>query len=208
MLLQDLWTGNTALPCFTTGTLITTLRGEKAVEELAQGDRVITRDNGLQTVRRIVRRDFDYGQLSVVPHLQPVLVTTGALGKGLPERDMLVSPSLRLLVSGDRLPIGPNSATGADEALVAARVLSDMRTIRPCQVLGVSYVHVVLDRHEVLLANGLWAECFQSGDPSLGAVGNGQRTELAELFPNFDGASVSAHVGHSGARQPDARPLA
>lgn len=185
------------MPCFTTGTYITTLRGEKPVEALEPGDRVVTRDNGLQTVRRVVRRDFDYGQLAVVPHLQPVLVTTGALGRGLPERDMLVSPGLRLLVSGDRLPIGPMSAVGAEEALVAARVLSDMRTIRPCQVLGVSYVHVMLDRHEVLLANGIWAEAFQAADPSLGPVGNAQRTELAELFPAFN--RMPAPVARPGA---------
>jgi len=203
--MQDIWTGITAVPCFTTGTFITTLRGEKPVEALTEGDRVITRDNGLQTVRRLVRRDFDYGQLAVAPHLQPVLVTTGAIGRGLPERDMLVSPNLRLLVSGDRLPIGPNSVTGAGEALVAARVLSDMRTIRPCQVLGVSYVHLVLDRHEVLLANGLWAECFQLGDPSLGAVGNAQRTELAEIFPKLDKA-LHASLVQSALRMPGAQP--
>lgn len=184
--MQYLETGITAVPCFTTGTYITTLRGEKPVEALEPGDRVVTRDNGLQTVRRVVRRDFDYGQLAVVPHLQPVLVTTGAMGRDLPERDMLVSPGLRLLVSGDRLPIGPMSAVGAGEALVAARVLSDMRTIRPCQVLGVSYIHVMLDRHEVLLANGVWAEAYQAADQSLGAVGNAQRTELGEIFPAFD----------------------
>lgn len=187
------------MPCFTTGTYITTLRGEKPVEELAPGDRLITRDNGLQTVRRIVRRDFDYGQLAVVPHLQPVLVTTGAIGRGLPERDMLVSPGLRLLVAGDRMPIGPMSALGKGEALVAARHLVDMRGIRPCQVLGVSYVHVLLDRHEVLLANGLWAEAFQAADHSLGAVGNAQRTELAELFPALEKTRGEARAARPGA---------
>ena len=193
------------MPCFTTGTYITTLRGEKPVEELAAGDRVITRDNGLQTIRRIIRRDFDYGQLSVAPHLQPVLVTIGAVGRGLPERDMLVSPNLRLLVGVDRLPIGPKSAVGQDDALVAARILSDMRTIRPCQVLGVRYIHIVLNRHEVLLANGLWAECFQADDLSLGAIGNAQRTELGELFPELTAMPPTALAGRA-VRVPGSQP--
>ena len=187
------------MTCFTCGTMITTLRGEVAVEALSIGDRVVTRDNGLKTIRRISRRDFGYGQMSAAPHLQPMLIGMGALGKGLPERDMLVSPGLRLLVAGDRMPIGPMSALGKGEALVAARHLVDMRGIRPCQVLGVSYVHVLLDRHEVLLANGLWAEAFQAADHSLGAVGNAQRTELAELFPALEKTRGEARVARPGA---------
>jgi hypothetical protein len=170
------------VPCFTSGTYITTLKGEVPVEGLRAGDRVVTRDNGLQTVRRIARRDFDYGQLAIVPHLQPILVTVGALGNGLPERDMLLSPNLRLLVTGDRLPFGPRSR----EALVAVKNLVDSHSIRPCAVLGVRYIHIEFARHEVVLANGCWAEAFQPGDLSLGPVGNAQRTELRELFADRD----------------------
>lgn len=171
------------MPCFTTGTLITTLKGEVPAEGLNAGDRVVTRDNGLQTVRRISRRNFDYGQLAIVPHLQPVLVTVGALGDGLPERDMLLSPNTRLLVAGDRLPFGAR----ARASLIAAKNLVDHSTIRPCAVLGVAYVHVELARHEIVLANGAWVEAFQPGDLSLGPVGNAQRTELQELFPAAPG---------------------
>ncbi|MFZ1661095.1 MAG: Hint domain-containing protein, partial [Paracoccaceae bacterium] len=88
------------MTCLTTGTFVTTLKGEIAIEDLEVGDRVVTRDNGLQTVRRISRRTFDFGQLSQVPHLHPILVSTGSLGKGLPENDMLVSPNLRILETG------------------------------------------------------------------------------------------------------------
>lgn len=172
------------MPCFSTGTYLTTLKGEVPVEGLMPGDRLVTRDNGLQTVRRITRRNFDYGQLALVPHLQPVLVTAGALDKGLPERDMLLSPNTRLLVTGDRLPFGPR----VREALVPVKNLIDHRTIRPCAVLGVGYVHVELARHEVVLANGAWVEAFQPGDLSLAPVGNAQRTELSEIFPGHAGA--------------------
>lgn len=172
------------MPCFSSGILITTLRGERPVEELCEGDRVVTRDNGLQTIRRISRRDYDYGQLAIVPHLQPVLVTAGAMGKGLPERDMLVSPNLRLLVARDRLPFGLSPAPGGDDALVAVKNLCGGKTIRTCSVLGVSYILVEFDRHEVVLANGCWAEAFCLADPSLGARGNAQRTEILEIFPD------------------------
>jgi len=188
------------VPCFTTGTRITTLKGEVPVEELSTGDRVVTRDNGLQSLRRILRRDFDFGQLSVVPHLKPVLVTTGSLGKDLPERDMLLSPNLRLLVANDRLPFGAPER----EQLVAVKQLTDGHTIRSCATLGVSYVHLGFIRHEVVLANGVWAEAFQSEDPSLGAVGNAQRTELLEIFadlrPEPDGRVKGRRGALSGSK--------
>ena len=182
------------MPCFSNGTLITTLKGEKPVEALSAGDRVVTRDNGLQTVRRVSRREYDFGQLALVPHLQPVLVSAGAMGQGLPERDMLVSPNLRLLAAGDRLPFG----AGADRGLVAVKNLTDSRLIRTCSVLGVRYVHVMFDRHEVILANGVWAEAFQPADTSLGATGNAQRVELAELIPDFAGQDAGPRNAVAG----------
>lgn len=166
------------MPFFASGTLITTLKGEKPVEELSAGDRVVTRDNGLQTVRMIERRSFDFGQLALVPHLAPVIVTIGALGKGLPERDLLLSPNLRILATDAQFVL----ASGERETLVSVKNLADGRMVRPCSVLGVCYVQVVFDRHEVILANGIWAEAFCPEDRSLGARGNAQRIEIEEIL--------------------------
>ncbi len=168
------------MACFTNGTLICTLKGEMPVGELSVGDRVVTRDNGLQTVRRISRRTYDYGQLAVAKHLRPILMTVGALGKGLPEQDMLLSPNQRVIVSADRLP---GSGAQHGEGLLAVKHLVDNHTVRNCTVLGVQYVHIEFARHEVVLANGIWAESFHSEDAALGAEGNAQRSELFEIFP-------------------------
>ena len=176
----------TNVPSFATGTMITTLKGEKPVESLQPGDRVITRDNGLQTVRRIDRRDFSYGQLASVPHLAPILITIGAMGPGLPERDMLVSRQMRILVSADRVPFGHHGR----EALVAAAALGDGNAIRGCQVLGVRYVHIVLDKNEVILANGIWAEAFQAHDQMQETTGQAQAEELAQFFPALAGEAA------------------
>ncbi|MFN6977544.1 MAG: Hint domain-containing protein, partial [Gemmobacter sp.] len=43
------------IPCFTPGTLIATPRGERPIEDLKAGDKVITRDNGIQEIRWIGR---------------------------------------------------------------------------------------------------------------------------------------------------------
>lgn len=182
------------MSCFTPGTAIATPRGERAVEELRIGDRVVTRDNGLQMIGWTGQRALDHATLAANAHLRPVLLTQGCLGMGLPERDMLVSPNHRFLVANSRtmLPVA------AHEALVAAKHLIDSRTIREVSALGVSYVHFTCARHEVVLANGAWAESFHPRDLTLNGMGNAQRTELYEIFPELAEAgsrSLEAPVG-------------
>ncbi|WP_284163128.1 Hint domain-containing protein [Frigidibacter sp. SD6-1] len=170
------------MPCLTSGTFITTLRGEKPVEQLVPGDRVVTRDDGLQTVRSVRRRDFDYGQLASAPHMQPVLVTVGAVSRGLPERELLVSPSLRILTQ-----------TAGRDHLVAASEMTDGHAIRSCSVLGVRYVHVGFDRDEVILANGIWLEAFQLADRQGDVPPSAQTEEYLALFaPGQDSETVVA----------------
>ena len=189
------------MPCFTPGTAIATRTGVCAVEALKVGDRVITRDNGLQEIRWIGQRALDYGQLAAAGHLRPVLIGKGSLGHGLPERDMLVSPNHRILVPSDRtmLPFAEH------EVLVAAKHLIDNRLIRPVQALGVTYVHFICDRHEVVLADGMWAEAFQPGDQSLNGLGNAQRSEILELFPEL--APPAGGKARGPARRAPKRPV-
>ncbi|WP_372840207.1 Hint domain-containing protein [Phaeovulum sp.] len=169
------------IPCFTPGTLVATPRGEVAVEELRAGDRVITRDNGLQQIRWVGKRVLDRAELSAAPHLRPVLIRAGSLGNGLPERDMLVSPNHRMLVANDRTALYFEE----HEVLVAAKHLIDNKGVLSVEVLGTTYLHFLFDRHEVVLANGAWTESFQPGDQTLGGMGNAQRNEIFELFPEL-----------------------
>lgn len=169
------------IPCFTPGMLIATPKGERAVEELKIGDRVITRDNGIQEIRWIGHRALDGRMLAANPHLKPVLVRKGALGDGLPERDMMVSPNHRLLVANDRTALYFDE----HEVLVAAKHLVNNNGIHEVSTVGVTYSHFMFDRHEVVLSNGAWTESFQPGDHTLKGMGNAQRNEIFELFPEL-----------------------
>lgn len=183
------------VPCFTPGTLIATPRGEVAVEDLRVGDRVITRDDGLQQIRWVGRKDMDWSELRANAHLKPVLVTAGSLGDGLPERDMMVSPNHRMLVSNDRTSIYFDE----HEVLVAAKHLLSGKRIAPVDAAGLTYIHFMFDRHQVVLANGAWSESFQPGDYSLKGIGNSQRQELFELFPELK--TAQGVQGYSAARR-------
>ena len=169
------------VPCFTPGTLISTAKGEVPVETLKVGDRVITRDNGIQEIRWIGSKALDGRNLLANPHLRPVLIRRGALGHGLPERDMMVSPNHRMLVANDQTSLMFEER----EVLVAAKHMINNRGIQQVDAIGISYVHMLFDNHEVILGDGTWTESFQPGDYSLKGIGNAQRNEIFEIFPEL-----------------------
>src|SRR6056297_3205885 len=87
--------------CFTPGTRIETPEGPRLVEELREGDRVQTKDNGAQEVQWIGSRRMSGARLFAMPHLRPVRVRAGALGVERPDEELLVSPEHRMLVQGE-----------------------------------------------------------------------------------------------------------
>ena len=90
------------IACFTPGTRVATLKGEILVEKLAAGDKVVTRDNGIQDIRWAGSKKIDWRIMTAYPHLKPVLVRQGSLGNDLPERDLMISPNHRILVANER----------------------------------------------------------------------------------------------------------
>jgi hypothetical protein len=132
--------------CYCAGTMIATPDGEKAVECLKAGDLVLTMEGQALPVRwlgesRVARRFAD--ELRDYP----VRISAGALGAGLPVRDLRVSPDHALFLGG---------------VLVQAGALVNGTTIgRETQVSALfSYYHVELERHALLLAEGVPAESF------------------------------------------------
>lgn len=170
------------IPCFTPGTLIATKQGETPVEDLTVGDKVLTRDKGYQPIRWLGRRDLTTQDLALRPNFNPILIRAGALGNGLPERDMTVSPQHRMLISSWQSEM----LFGEREVLAAAIHLvndHDIIRIRPKEV---SYIHLMLDEHEVILGNGAWTESFQLGPQMFSEMEDAQATELLALFPELE----------------------
>jgi len=146
-----------AVTCFTPGTLITTTEGRRAVEDLRPGDRALTRDNGFQPViwtgQRVCKSLSDAANTLATP----VLIRAEALAPGLPERDMLVSPGHRFLTTDP----AHLSDTGATEALIEARTLLGAPGIEPAPCESVTYIHILFERHEIILSENAWSESLQ-----------------------------------------------
>jgi Hint domain len=183
---------------FTPNTLITTKRGEVSVEDLRAGDMVKTRDNGFQELLWVGKKNISGRELLDAPHLRPVLIRRDSFGKGLPTRDMMVTPNHRIRVSTDRTSLFLPSKTG----LVAAKHLVDHLDILPVDCVSTQFIQLCFGRHQTVLANGIWVENFGSEDFSLGGVGNSQRNEILELFPELCGYSMAAKSVNEAANTP------
>lgn len=166
--------------CFAAGTLVDTPDGARPVEALRPGDLVLTLDDGPQPLRWVGRRRLGLADLLAEPSLVPVEIGPGALGPGLPNTAITVSPQHRILLQGGRCEL----YLGEAEALAPAVHLTGLagigRPLRP-----VTYVHLMFDRHQIVRTAGLWSESFQPGDRMLAGMPSPQRDELLRLFPGL-----------------------
>jgi Ca2+-binding RTX toxin-like protein len=169
------------VPCFTPGTAIATPRGERLVEDLKVGDKIITRDNGIQEIRWMGQKTLSGHELARSPNLRPILIQKGALGNNLPEHDILVSPQHRILINNERTSLYFEET----EVLAAAKHLTELKGVDEVGTLGVTYVHFMFDNHEVVLSNGAWTESFQPGQSVIDGLGTEQRDEIFQLFPEL-----------------------
>ena len=151
--------GDYAPVCFVTGTGIRVIRdgreADVAVEDLRVGDRAVTASGPIRPIVWIGHRDLA-GQGGALPHAQqPVRVSAGAFGDGLPTRDLTLSPGHPVLVGAD------DDAQGGH--LVPIMCLINGTTIVRLPLAAVTYWHVELDAHDILLAEGLAAESYIDG---------------------------------------------
>jgi len=171
-------------PCFVAGTRISTERGEVAVEDLRIGDRVqvvaqrplpgpAPRSAGglgrgpAQPVIWIGHRTVDCARHPQPRKVWPVRIEAGAFGPGRPLRELWLSPDHALYIG---------------DVLIPVKHLINGGSIAQVAIDEVTYYHVELPRHAVVLAEGLAAESYlDTGDRSNFANPNG----AIALYPDF-----------------------
>jgi Hint domain len=169
-----------SLICFTHGTLVDTPDGPRPIETLMPGDLVCTLANGSQPLRWTSSRHAPMTDMIRNSDLRPVEFDTGVIGNTRPLR---VSPQHRILLDDWRAQV----YFGEDRVLIPAKAMVNGSTIR--QTLpteGVTYIHILFDRHEVIISEGALSESFHPGEIGLGALDADQRRELDLLFPGLE----------------------
>ncbi len=132
-------------PCYAEATRIATERGAVAVEQLRIGERVILAEGGTAPVVWLGHRHVDCRRHPHSADLRPVRIAAHAFGLGRPLRDVRLSP---------------DHAVFCDGVLIPVRYLLNDATVRQEDVDEVTYWHVELPAHGVLLADGLPAESY------------------------------------------------
>ncbi|APG46527.1 Hint domain-containing protein [Phaeobacter porticola] len=170
----------TEITCFTRGTLIETDQGRMPVEALTAGSRVLTADGDFKPLHLVMSRALSAKEVRENIKLRPVRITAGALGNGLPTRDLLVSRQHRMLVSSKIA----ERMFGETEVLVAAIRLTDLPGIfvEPCPG-DVEYFHLLFGQHEILYAEGAPTESLYTGAEALKTLTPEAHEEIALLFP-------------------------
>jgi hypothetical protein len=122
--------------CFCPGARILTDRGAMPIETLRPGHRVATASGRLAPIRSIGRSRA---------HATPVRIAAHAFGPGRPHGDLYLSPDHAVAISGTLVPV---------------RHLTNGASVAAMHAQRASWLHVELDRHAVILANGLPVECY------------------------------------------------
>ncbi|BBO26360.1 hypothetical protein AltI4_07480 [Alteromonas sp. I4] len=165
--------------CFLEGTLINTPEGERPVEAIKMGDKVMSADGRELTVRWMGHETIRNG-IGASIHKAPIRINAGAFGDGLPLSDLYVSNAHAFLLDG-HLVVASALINGE---IITAVPFSDM----PSEF---TYWHIETEEHELVVANGVAAETL-SGAP--------ERKD----FDNYD--SYVAQYGADRIIQPMAYP--
>ena len=127
------------LPCFAAATHILAAKGEVPVEALDLGDRVPTQGGVLASIVWIGRRHIVFRRHRHSKAGYPVRIRVGAFGDNVPHRDLYLSPDHAAFIDGTLVPV---------------RYLVNGSTIAPVEVDEITYYHLELADHHVLLAEG------------------------------------------------------
>lgn len=168
------------LVCFAGDTEIKTLNGTKRATDIQVGDLIET-DCGPKPVRWIGRRKVLAEQIEQEPKYSPVRISAGALGQGLPRRDILVSRQHRMLVSS---PICMRMF-GDDSVIVSAIKLTELPGIYvDDSVSEIEYVHLLFDQHEIVFAEGAPTESLLLGTEAKASLTEAAMDEIGLIFPD------------------------
>jgi hypothetical protein len=170
--------------CFAAGTQILTARGEVRVEALVVGDMVLTGNGQASLLKWIGRRKIDIRRHVRPEAVRPILITAGALGDGLPWRDLVVSP---------------DHAMYLDRHLIPAKTLINGYSIRPLDCSHVTYYHIELAQHAVMFAEGAAAESYlETGNRAAfenGGAAVNLHPDFAQLLRDKKGCAPFADAG-------------
>jgi hypothetical protein len=138
------------VPCYCPGTLIRTTRGQKRVEKLEIGDKVMTMTGIARPIKWIGRRSYGGRFIIGRKDILPICIKAGAIGNNVPKRDLWISPHHAMYLEG---------------VLIEAKdLVNGVSVVQAEQVEKVEYFHIELETHDIIVAEGALSETFIDDD--------------------------------------------
>ncbi len=168
--------------CFTTGALIATPSGPRAVETLKVGDMINTLDTGPQKIRWIGSK-----QVLARGASAPIRIRAGSFGN---TRDMLVSSQHRILLRGQNCEL----LFGMPEAFARAIDLIDgINVTIDTSMKEVTYFHLLLDAHQVIFCEDAPTESLFLMENSVGPIASSVEVEIKGLFGEINAEDLPGY---------------
>ncbi|MEM7439077.1 MAG: Hint domain-containing protein [Pseudomonadota bacterium] len=163
-------------------TLIMTAKGEVRADTLVAGDRLVTRDHGMQPLIWVGKCERTH---AICP---TATFPTGAINNARP---LTLAPNTCVLVKGAEAL----SMFGKAEVLVSAHHLMDSLDSKPAKLKSTKFVQLIFARHEIIYADAAAAESFLADEAGLA------------VLPSFqDPSSVRPDVSHTVPARPVYQP--
>ncbi len=168
------------------GTHIDTPDGPRAIEDLRAGDLVETMDEGPQPLESVHSQTFAGLPYRADRRLWPVRIEAGALGFGLPRRDLWISQQQQMLYRHIRV----RHVLGVDGVLVQARSLAaTFDAVRiDTDLPAITAYHLVFETPQVIFAEGAATRSYDTA-PAINAP------EEEEALPQIRSWELMAMVG-------------
>jgi hypothetical protein len=155
------------------GTPIMTSSGERFIEDLKSGDRVLTKDLGMQTVKCIAFRDVD---LQAAPQESPVHIPVGTFGNDRPGSDLYLAPDQRIALRHQMFDV----LFSAREVLVSAKDLLGIGNVRQVDGLrAVTYVSLGFMQSHLLYCGNLAVDLGPNDRPASRPTLSAEEARLA-----------------------------
>ena len=168
--------------CFCGGTKILTPTGYQEVAALEAGDLVLTDAGQAKPIVWVGRSEVTLSELLRAPERWPVCIAAHAIAPGVPSSDLLVSAQHRVVLADTTAEL----LFGEERVLVAAKHLVGLIADWVKPVAAVTYHHILLERHDMLMSNGLATESLQPSIRSFAGISHEAQRSLADAVP--DGA--------------------
>lgn len=160
--------------CFCAGTDILTPHGCRKVETLKAGDLVLTETGEAKPILWIASSTVSFDDMLRAPESRPIRIPAGTIAPGVPNADLQVSGRHRIVIENAEAML----LFGEARVLVAAKDLVGTVAERVMPLGDVSYYHLLLDGHHMVVSNGMVTESFQLAQRSFDGLSSAAQSSL------------------------------